>query len=233
MRRESVRNLIWMAAAVMLSCSAVQSAAQGDGSDATVELPSPQTRGELTFEEAVYRRRSVREYTSQELSLATVGQLLWSALGRTVDGLSGPTRAAPSAGGLYPVQGYAVVGAVSGTEPGVYRYDWQDHVLVRLRSGDVREELARAALRQAAVRTAPCIVVLGVDYEVTHRRYGARGVERYVHMDVGHAAQNLALQATALTLGAVTIGAFEDRRVRDLLSIPTQPLYLIPVGHPR
>lgn len=199
----------------------------------TISLPEPNTRGAVSLSEAIHRRQSVRRYAERPLAVGELGQLLWAAAGLTVDGTTGPTRAAASAGGLNPIEAYAVVGEVEGVEAGVYRYDARSHRLERVRSGDVRGRLRRSALGQAAVAAAPAVVVLGADYAVTERRYGERGVERYVHMDSGHAAQNVLLQAAALGLGAVPIGAFRGDRVQDLLELPTEPLYLIPVGHPR
>jgi len=52
-------------------------------------------------------------------------------------------------------------------------------------------------------------IVIAAVYERTTDRYGERGVQ-YVHMEAGHAAQNLYLEATALNLGMVSIGAFND-----------------------
>ncbi len=198
-----------------------------------VELPPPRTDGDTSLEKAVHRRQSIREFSDTALERDDIGQLLWSAAGRTVDGVSGPTRAAASAGGLYPIRAYIVVGNAEDIEPGVYRYRWRSHELGRVETGDVRRQLRLAALGQGAVGRAPCIVVLAADYEVTRQRYGERGVERYVHMDAGHAAQNVILQAEALGLGATPIGAFTDAAVKRVLDIDLEPMYLIPVGHPR
>lgn len=199
----------------------------------TIALPAPDREGEATLESALYRRHSVRSFTAEPLSLAQIGQLLWAAGGVSVDGVSGPTRTAPSAGGLYPVEIYVVAGEATGVESGVYRYRWREHELETMVSGDLRGRLRRAALGQGAVANAPCVVVLAANYAVTRARYGSRGVERYVHMDAGHAAQNLLLQAEALGLGTVPIGAFNNNAVRELLRIDTEPLYLLPVGYPR
>ena len=199
----------------------------------TITLPSPNRDGETTLERAMDRRHSVRSFTDEAPTLAQVGQLLWAAGGVSVDGVSGPTRTAPSAGGLYPVEIYLVAGKARGLEPGVYRYLWREHELETMVSGDLRGRLRRAALGQGAVAQAPCVVVLGANYAVTRARYGSRGVERYVHMDAGHAAQNVLLQAEALGLGMVPIGAFNNNAVRELLEIETEPLYLLPVGYPR
>ncbi|MFW5743581.1 MAG: SagB/ThcOx family dehydrogenase [Spirochaetota bacterium] len=226
MSRFTSTGLGWLAV-LALSSFGPQASAQ------EVDLPQAGDDGPMSLERAIAGRHSVRSYTERGLELEQIGQLLWAALGITVDGVSGPTRAAPSAGGLYPLRAYVVVGQASGVDPGVYRYAPERHRLERLRDGDVRDDLARAALGQRAVGEAPCVVVLGADYEVTRRRYGERGAERYVHMDAGHAAQNVLLQAVALGLGAAPIGAFDDAAVARLLRMDTEPLYLIPVGYPR
>jgi SagB-type dehydrogenase family enzyme len=113
----------------------------------------------------------------------------------------------------------------------VFRYSPQDHRLVRSAAGDLRNALASAALGQACVREAPAVFVIAADYERTARKYSSRA-ERYVKMEAGHAGQNLLLQAVALGLGAVPVGAFHDDQVRRVLGLPVnhEPLYLIPVG---
>jgi SagB-type dehydrogenase family enzyme len=96
-------------------------------------------------------------------------------------------------------------------------------------------ELHSASLQQDAIIKAPTIFVLSAVYERTQARYGEERTPRYVHMEVGHAGQNLLLQAVALELGAVIIGTFYDDQVKEALSLPEdhEPLYLIPVGHPK
>jgi SagB-type dehydrogenase family enzyme len=167
------------------------------------------------------------------LSKAQLGQLLWAAVGKSIDGVSGPTRTSASAGGIYPVRAYVVVGDVRDLASGVYAYEWRGHELRRIRDDDVRRPLADAALGQRFIAEAPVVIVLAADYAATARKYGSRGSERYVHMDAGHAAQNVLLQATADALGGITVGAFRDGPVRDLLRIEYPPLYLIPIGVPR
>jgi SagB-type dehydrogenase family enzyme len=102
-----------------------------------------------------------------------------------------------------------------------------------MRTGDLRAELARAALDQDCVRAAAAVLVFAAVERRTTRKYSVRGV-RYMHLETGHAAQNAWLQATALGLGAVAVGAFDDAAVKALLALPTeeQPLYLMPVGRP-
>ncbi len=188
-----------------------------------VTLPGPKTQGNVSVEEALQHRRSVRDYTDGDIALSDLSQLLWAAQGITsTQGF----RTAPSAGALYPLNVYAV------NATGVYRYVPQNHSLERISSADVRESLAKAALNQSAVRTAPLTLVVTGSYERTAVKYGDRA-EQYVHLEAGHAAQNVLLECTALGLGAVPIGGFDDAGVGAALGAPAdhRPLYLIPVGH--
>jgi SagB-type dehydrogenase family enzyme len=202
--------------------------APADGSGQHIPLPTPRARGALSLEEALRARRSVRDYADEPLSLADVAQILWAA-----QGITDPRgyRTAPSAGATFPLELYLVVGEVSGLGPGLYRYLPAEHALGPGRSGDLREDLAAASLGQAWVRRAPACLVFTAAFERTTARYGHRG-RQYVYMEAGHAAQNVYLQAAALGLGAVAVGAFEDRDVHALLNLPADQelLYLMPLG---
>lgn len=193
-----------------------------------VSLPEVRLTSDVSLEETLLHRRSIRDYTEEALSLAEVSQLLWAAQGIT-EAWGG--RTAPSAGALYPLEVYLVVGDVEGLTPGVYQYRPDGHELVKVKDGDVRGELAEAALGQDSVRNGAIDIVIAAVYERTTVKYGERGI-RYVHMEAGHAAQNVYLQANALDLGTVTIGAFYDDSVRDIVGMPgdVAPLYVIPVG---
>jgi len=191
-----------------------------------IDLPAPRLKGILTLEEALSKRRSVRQFSDKALTMDELGQLLWAAQGIThPSGL----RTAPSAGALYPLEVYAV------TPDGVYHYEPQGHRLALQLPGDARNALHAAALQQDAVRQAPAVIVIAAIYERTAEKYGEERSPRYVHLEAGHAAQNILLQAVALELGAVPIGAFYDDQVKKALALPDdqQPLYLIPTGHPR
>jgi SagB-type dehydrogenase family enzyme len=193
-----------------------------------IELPEPRYDSDVSIEQSLLRRRSIRSYTSESLTLQELAQLLWAA-----QGVTDPRgfRTAPSAGALYPLELYVVAGDVQDLSPGVYRYAPDEHQLVKIVDGDKRVELADAALGQHFVGEGAIVIVFTAVYERTTGKYGDRGI-RYVHMEVGHAAQNLCLQATAMDLGAVTVGAFYDEEVAELLNLPgdEQPLYIIPVG---
>lgn len=190
-----------------------------------ITLPAPRLKGVLTLEETLAQRRSLRQFSDTPLTWEELGQLLWAAQGITHPaGL----RTAPSAGALYPLEVYAVI------PEGVYHYQPEEHRVTLQAQGDVRTELAAAALRQAPVAEAPAVLVIAAVYARTAQKYGQERSPRYVHLEAGHAAQNILLQAVALNLGAVPIGAFMDRQVQQVLALPSdqQPLYLIPVGRP-
>jgi SagB-type dehydrogenase family enzyme len=195
-----------------------------------VELPRPVLDGAVSLERALRQRRSVREYAGTGVTRAEVAQLLWAA-----QGLSGSKgmRTAPSAGALYPLEVYLVAGDVEALLGGVHRYDPEGHALELLAEGDARPRLSAAALGQDCVRTGAAVIVLVSVTSRTTPKYGPRG-KRYVYMEAGHVAQNICLEATALGLGTVTVGAFDDEAVARALGLRSgeQPLYLLPVGRP-
>jgi SagB-type dehydrogenase family enzyme len=189
-----------------------------------IKLPKPKEKGVISIEETLNRRRSVRDYKRGPLSLEEVSQLLWAAQGRNLY-----RRTAPSAGATYPLETYLVSGEVEGLTPGIYHYSFSGNSLEMTREQDVRKRLSRAALEQEMIEEAPINIVIAADYGRTTGHYGHRG-NRYVHMEVGHVGQNVSLQAIALGLGTVMIGAFEDKQVQEVLGIKEEPLYIIPVG---
>ena len=195
-----------------------------------IELPEHAASQGPTLTEAFEKRRSVRDYTERSVTLAQIAQLLWAAQG--VNDPSG-LRTAPSAGALYPLELVLLVGKVAGLDSGVYRYLPRHHALKLIAKADHRTRIAKAALGQAWIANSPAVLVITAVYERTTRKYGQRG-KRYVHIEVGHAAQNVLLQAAALRLGAAVVGAFDEAAVADVLGLPESehPLYLLPVGWP-
>lgn len=184
----------------------------------TIDLPG------ASLAETLEKRGSFREFKAEPLSLTETGQLLWAGQGMTRDWGG---RTAPSAGALYPLQLYVV------TNDGVFHYLPKGHRLKEVSKGDVRGPLAAAALGQGCVATAPAVFVISAVYERTAVKYRDRAA-RYVHIEAGHAAQNIMLEAVALGLGSVPVGAFDDDAVKNVLKLPAAetPLLLIPVGHP-
>ena len=201
--------------------------------DESIPLSEPRHRGDVSLERAIYERRSVRSFKDSSLLFDQLSQLLWAASGKTIDGITGASRSAPSAGGLYPLEFFAVVGSVESLKPGIYRYNWKDHSVRMEKEGDLRAELARAALHQRFIQDAPLVIVIAAVYERTARKYGRRGSSRYVYIDAGHAAQNIFLQTVGLDLGTVVVGAFMDNEVKKLLNLgDEEPLLIMPIGWP-
>jgi SagB-type dehydrogenase family enzyme len=197
-----------------------------------IKLPAPSHQGSMSVEEALKRRRTVRQFASRPLTLAQVSQLLWGA-----DGISDPRglRTAPSAGATYPLELYVVVGERGTVDlaPGVYRYLPQSHSLEPTPAkGDLRAQVARVSLHQNWMAEAPLMVVIAAEYQRCMARYGNRGIQ-YTHMEVGHLGQNLFLQAEALGLACGIVGAFEDTALARILQFPKnhEPLLIMPVGY--
>ena len=220
--------LLMIALSFSAGCGSPETGALPAGDESRIVLPDPELDGDTAVAESLLQRRSVRDYTEEALTLSEVAQLLWAAQGITT---SLGQRTAPSAGGLYPLEVYVVIGNVKNVPPGVYKYRPEPHELVKVVAGEQREAMAEAALSQSPVRDCAINIVFTAVYERTTVKYGDRGI-RYVHMEAGHAAQNVYLQAAALDLGTVVIGAFYDDQVKRVLNLPKEeePLYIMPVG---
>jgi len=194
-----------------------------------IKLPAPKNRGKISVEEAISKRSSVRDYRNESISLEHLSQLLWAAQGITH---GDRFRAAPSAGATYPLELFILAGKVNGLMAGIYRYDVASHSLRLHMEGDRRQELTdTSSFHQDFIAQVPVDIVICAIYERTSNFYGERGI-RYVHMDTGHAAENIALQAVALGLDTVMVGAFDDAGVSLVMRLPGElkPLYIIPVG---
>jgi SagB-type dehydrogenase family enzyme len=213
---------------MLLLCCSIADSVMAESPE-TLALPEPDRSGLQALEPLLQQRRSVRDYDDTPLSPDDMSQLLWAAQGITHPG---GLRTAPSAGALYPLELYVVAGRIDGLSAGVYHYLPDGHRLQAMHSGDLRDRLARAALGQSWLADAPAMVVFAAVYERTARKYGERAA-RYVHIEAGHAAQNLFLQAGALKLDTVVVGAFDDEALAALLQLPpdVHPLLLMPVGN--
>ena len=194
--------------------------------DESFELPEPKLSSKISVEEALLKRRSVRDYGKDSLSIEEISQLLWAAQGITV---RWGGRTAPSAGALYPLEIYVVMGEVKGLVPGLYQYDPGKHSITKKVDGDLRQKLTQASLYQDEIAKAPATFVITAVYERTMKKYRQRGIQ-YVHMEVGGVGENIYLQAETLNLGTVFIGAFEDEKVKKVLGIKEEPLGIMPVG---
>ena len=188
------------------------------------KLPEPKTTSPYSIEEAIKNRRSEREYKPVDLTAAQISQLLWAAQGIT-DADWG-LRSAPSAGAVYPLEIYVM------RSTGIFHYLPQSHSLEQVSTEDRRAALSQAALGQAFVANAPVTFVIAADFQKVRQKYGGR-TERYVYIEAGHAAENIHLQAVALGLGSIPVGAFWDDIAKKVISLPDNlfPIYIIPTGY--
>ena len=209
-----------------------------DGAQLSYILPSPNTDGAVSVESAMAKRRSQRNYVDRPISAEQLSQILWAAYGVTEQtpdrpNIKGGLRTTPSAGALYPFEIYAIVSKVNGIEAGAYRYDPIEHKIIRVIDKDIREEFSAAAVGSVFIKDAPVILFYSAIFSRMTVKYGDRGRDRYVCMDLGHSAQNVYLQAEAMNLGTCAIGAFSDNRISRLMQLAEdeEPLYIMPIGY--
>jgi SagB-type dehydrogenase family enzyme len=188
-----------------------------------ISLPKPIMNKDFSLDQAIEKRRSVRSFKNNDLTIEQISTLLWSAQGIT-DSKRG-LRAAPSTGTLYPLQLYVA------KSDGLWIYLPHKHALENRVGQDLRGALSDCCLHQGAIKQAPISIVVAADYDVIAKKYGDRAM-RYTHIEVGHAAQNILLEATALGLAAVPMGAFDDTAVKNLLNLPKNQvaLYVLSIG---
>lgn len=197
----------------------------------TLALPAPHLTGTYSLEETLQKRRSDRTFSEQPLSIEQVSQLLWAGQGITNPDTGG--RTAPSAGALYPIELFLVVLRGTEPEPGIYHYNPNNHQLLALNPGNFRDEVYELAFEQGTAHQAPAVLFISVNPQLLEEKYGNRA-ESYALIEAGHVAQNILLQATAMDLHIVSIGAISTSIGRQMFQLGDQeiPLYLLPVGYP-
>jgi SagB-type dehydrogenase family enzyme len=206
---------------ILMLLLSMSNVACGQGAE-KIKLPQPRYKSEISLEETLYNRHSVRSYGCKGLTVDEISQLLWAAQGKSKSG----KRTAPSAHASYPIDVYVVVGKAEGVEDGLYKYDPAHTQLIKLKEGDLRHGLLIACRGQGQVLTAPVSIVL----VCTQRK----DEMKFVYMEAGHIAENVYLQATALNLGTVVIAGFDEPKLNEFLGLTegAQPLYVMPVGSP-
>jgi len=204
-----------------------------------VKLPHPRTRGDLSLEETLVYRCSRRSFHTSPLSTSEISQILWAAYGwkepehgKRYTGKA--NRTCPSAGALFPLEIYLMAGDIIDIPSGFYHFIPDEHALKLIHDKDLREDLYQTAYPREMIRVAPAsLIYIAIESRVMER-YGERGRQRYIPMDIGHSAQNVYLQAEALGLGTCAIGAFDDEGIVQVLGLPAEeiPMYIMPVGYP-
>ena len=190
----------------------------------SIKLPKPSLKGTRSLEEVLVLRRSNRHFRDWAVELSEISQLLWAGQGQRD---SAGYRMAPSAGQRYPLDVYVLRAGE------LYHYLPEGHQLESIGAADVREALYRAAHNQEAIREAPLTLIITAEFPRAEHQYGEERAVRFAHMEAGHVAQNILLQAYASGLAGVAFGAFVDEKVSELLPIPEahQPLYILALGH--
>ena len=214
--------LFALAACVFCSLPARAEEAKAAAEQTAIALPAPDLQGKVTVEQALLKRRSVRSYAAEPLTLQQVSQLLWAAQGITepIKGL----RTAPSAMASYPLRVYLVAGNVKDLPAGAYLYVPQGHKLELVAAGDQRPNVGG----QPQMRNAPVLIVYVVDYAITGKKYGDRA-KKFAYLEVGHSAQNVLLQEVALGLVGVPMGGVDEVKVRAAFKLTEdqEPAYAV------
>ncbi len=185
--------------------------------DYKIPLSNPIEKG-VSLIELLKKRRSIRNYSQEPISLEELSTLLWASYGINQEISGYKLRTAPSAGALYPIETYLSVRAVKDVPSGLYHFNIKDFELELLQKGDFSYYLTRASLNQFFVAEASVVVCWSCIFRRTMSKYGERGM-RYIFMDVGHVCQNLLLAAESLGLGACPIGAFLDDEMNKIFGL--------------
>lgn len=200
----------------------------------TVNLSKVEIASNMSVDQAIQNRRSVRSFSATPLTLKDVSQLLWAAQGITDSERN--FRTTPSAGHVFPMEVYLVTGnsTVQGLDAGIYHYNPFNNTLEKIFEGDQRQNLSQAAHQQKWVNDAPINLVITGNYQKMQDKYPDEELsKRFVHMEAGHIGENIYLEAVSRGLGTVAIGSFYDDQMINLFKLPSDetPLYIYPVGY--
>ena len=183
-----------------------------------IQLPNPFQKTTLSFTEVLQKRKSIRSFSTQPLSKVDLAFLLWASTGiqRTEHGYE--FRTAPSAGALYPIETYIAANNVEDVEKGVYHYNIKNHLLEEIKLGNFGDNLAHAALDQEMCANASVVFIWTAIFRRSKWKYSQRAY-RYIYLDAGHIAQNLALAAASIACGSCQVGAFFDDEINSIVGI--------------
>ncbi len=203
-----------------------------DASRPLRDLPAPENIKINSFDlrEAIEGRRSIRRYSQEPLAIEELSYLLWVTQG-VVGVTPGATfRNVPSAGARHALETYLLINNVRDVQEGIYRFLAVEHKLAEINTDtDIAGRVTQGCLEQDFIRKSAVTFIWVADAYRMKWRYGERGY-RYLHLDAGHACQNLYLGAGSVDCGVCAIGAFSDDDMNDLLGLDGVERFVIYVA---
>ncbi len=199
------------------------------------ETPLPKAgsgNGTTVIDAGAAWRAGCRRMAVSSMTLAELSTLLHHTQGITGRAGTLDLRSAPSAGALYPVDIYVAAGRVQGIEAGLYHFNVKANSLVRLKQGSQFERIEAVAGCPHLYQPAAATIIFSVTFGRTGFKYKERAY-RYVNMDTGHAAFNLALCAASVWYAAPMVARFDDEGLNELLGVDVEKeaaLLLVPLG---
>ncbi len=209
---------------LFIVCSALAGVSSEDAKK--IVLPKPIAQGSLSLEEAFWKRHSSRAFSERVPDWKAIGQLLWAAQG--INRPENQHRTTPSAFGAYPLEIYVVL------PTGVFHYIPKDHAVVKVRPGNVWDEISKSVVA-TSTHQSRCVFVISAVFARTEKKASVDEAKRYIYLEGGHAAQNLLLQTIPLGMSAVPIGAPVSPDEQKILGIPKEekPIYILATGYPK
>lgn len=199
-----------------------------------IELPPIESLGTTSLYETLKSRKSIRKFSKEPITKEELSYILWASTGILRIEKGHEFRTAPSAGALYPIETYIITNNVKDLEKGLYHYSIKEHLLEELELGDLGGDIALAALGQKMCRESAAVFIWTAIFHRSKWKYKQRAY-RYIYLDAGHIAENLALASCSLGLGSCQIGALYDDEVNKILNVDgtlESVIYMSVVGHP-
>ncbi len=194
-----------------------------------IELPPIKETEPISFEKLLTKRKSIRRFKDEPLTLQQLSNILWFTYGTTID----QRRVVPSAGAIYPFTIFVSIKNVQEVNPGLYTYNPQQHTIQLSKDNPLTEEIANSCIGKGRhIRSAPLTIILVADYSIITMEYGERGI-LYTYQESGHIGQNIYLGVIQLGLSTVAVGAFYPKKLSKVLNIKKaniEPLYIFPIG---
>lgn len=213
---------------------------EGNDCNILIKLPEPSEQPTEKFEQLMRRRKSVRDYTDEEVSLAEISSLCASTAGirdrfKTTSSQVIPhAPLTPTGGGLLSIQLYYISLTTESLSRGLYLYRAGKHALELVSEGELRGRIFEITSFQDWIAHCAGIFVLVSDLDRVQWKYEDRAY-RLTHMDAGVLGQSLHLAATSVGLGSCMVFGFLDDEMNQLMGIDGDRQFvslIMPIGKP-